>query len=89
MECAALQRNQSLAHQLFSAVDEACQLGTIFLRSVRNSGEVRFVGLAEICGVATGTGTALAHPGDSGRRVESARKSDADALASGKFSEDL
>ena len=83
MEGAALQRGESLVHELGAAVDEAGELGAVDLRALRDVAEVGLVVLAEIGRIRARDAAALAHPGDRRRRVQAAREGDADPLAGG------
>ncbi len=89
VERAALQRDQALADQLVAAVDEAGLLGAVHLGPVGHGVEFGLVVLAEVGGVGVRDRSAVAHPGDGGRRVEPAGEGDADAFADRQRHEDL
>ena len=83
MERPALQRQQTLAHELGAAVDDARRLGAVLAGPNRHPVEVGLVVLAEVGGVGVRDGAALTHPRHGRRRVEPAGEGDADALAGG------
>ena len=81
MECAALQRSQSFAHELLAAIDQARSFCAVLQRTPRDVVVVRFIRLTEIGGIAIRDRTLLPHPVDRGAGVESAGERDADTLA--------
>ena len=66
VERTALQRHQTLVHQLGAAVDDAGRLGAVLLGAIGHAGQVALVLLAQVGGVAVGHGALFAHPRDGG-----------------------
>ena len=89
MEGAALQSNKAFVHQLFTAVDEASNLGAIFFCLRRNACEIGFVGLTKVGGVGTRHGASFTHPGNRSRGIKTSGKCNSDAFAYGEGGEYL
>src|SRR5438105_11658369 len=81
MKRAALQRRQSLGHELGAAVDQARLLGAVEKRAAWNVVVVGLVGLAEVGGIRVRNRAFRPHPMEGCARVEAARECDADLLA--------
>ena len=81
VEGTALERCEALACERVAAVDDDGILGAVELRAIRDAGDVRLVGLAEVGSEGVGDRAALAHPGDRAAGIEPAGEGDADALA--------
>ena len=83
VECTALQCGNAFVGQLFAAVNEASQFGTVFLGLARNFFVVGFVRLAQVGGVGVGHGAFLTHPKQCSTGVQAAGEGNADFLARG------
>ncbi len=88
VERAALQRGDAFACERVLAVDEDRVLGAIAESALRDRGDVRLVGLAEIGGERIRDGAVLAHPRERAAGVEAAGEGDADVLADRERRED-
>ena len=84
VERPAGQRDEPLLDQRRPAVHDAGDLGAVFGRAARDAGQVRFVGLAQVCGVRAGHGAVLAHPRHGHRGVQTAGERDTDLLPLGQ-----
>ena len=80
MERAALQRSQSFADQLLSAIDQARSFCAVLQRAARDVIVVGLIRLAEIRGIAVRDRAFLPHPVDRRARVEPSGKCDADTF---------
>src|SRR5690606_5119368 len=78
MEGAALNCDDSFAHERIAAIDEPRGLGAVLERDRRDVGRILLVGLREIGRVGVNLDALLVHPGDGGSGVEPAREREAD-----------
>jgi len=85
MKGAALERRDSLGHQLRAAFDQPRLLGAVGHRLPRDRVVVVLVRLSEMRGVGEGNAAVLTHPVQGGAGVEPARERDADPLADREF----
>ena len=88
VECAALQRGNTLGGELAAAVDQTRFFRTVFHGFARNIVVIGFVGLAQIGGVGIWHRALVAHPVQGGAGVKAAREGNADFLANGNILED-
>ncbi len=84
VEGSALQRGQSLAHQLHPAVEQASLLRAVFQRPARDIVVVGLVGLPQVRGVAVRDCALLAHPVDGRAGVQASREGDPDLFSDGE-----